>query len=160
VLSCPGFANTKVIDAPIPTPGTAPRYFTNSAVFGTGGTSKSAGFGAQDAVIFRFTMPVNDSSLSLSWTETGSGSTGQASMRTAVLSTQPCDWSTTAVYSKVAMQGAIKLSSVPPKTRSNVLVNGGQVYYLNVNNLYNGQNACVDGVNGTCDLFFTFDNTN
>jgi hypothetical protein len=30
-LSCPGFASTKVIDAPIPAPGTSVRYFTSSS---------------------------------------------------------------------------------------------------------------------------------
>jgi hypothetical protein len=160
VLSCPGFANTKVIDAPIPAPGTAVRYFTYSSVFGLGGTSTSAGFGAQDAVILRFTMPANEPTLNLSWTETGSGSTGQASVRTAALSTTPCDWSgTNAVYfNKFGLQGSVKLASVAVSRSRNLLVTGGQVYYLSLSNFQDGQNVCVDGPNGTCNLFITFEN--
>jgi hypothetical protein len=160
VLSCPGFANTKVIDAPIPPAGTVVRYFTYSSVFGSGGTTTSAGFGAQDAVILRFTMPVGEPTLNLSWTETGTGSTGQASPRTAVLSTAPCDWSgANAVYfNNVGQQGSVKLASVAVSRSRNLLVTGGQLYYLSLSNFQNGQNVCVDGPNGTCNLFITFEN--
>ena len=162
-LSCPGFASTKVIDAPIPAPGTSVRYFTSSStVFGSGGTSKSAGFGAQDAVIFRFTMPVDDPSLNLSWNETGASGTGQASVRTAVLSTEPCDWTyptNKGLYANnFSMQGAIKLASRAVDRSRNILLNGGKVYYLNISNFQNGVNVCANGANGTCDIFFTFDN--
>lgn len=161
--SCPGFAQTKVINAHFPAAGGSLRYFTNHTTYMAEPNAAQSGFGAQDALILQFTAPSADNLFSLSMTETGEGVNGQESFHTITLSTRPCDFSVPAgpegLFALENAAFSLSMSSGGVSARSvRVNLNPGQIYYVNVSNFaFGGQQSCPADY---CNVFFTLANPN
>ena len=155
----PGFGATKVIDAQF-TPGFSYRYWTDRA--GTFANGASVGFYANNAVVVRFVAPgAGDPSLFLEMYETGAATYGRAAKRTAVLSTEKCDFaipaSTNAVYAVTGSQTvSIALRTDGGGGVGDFQLIPGRTYYLNVkNSTPENPNTCSAA---RCDVFFSFNN--
>jgi len=152
---------TKVLDAVVPTATAGNnRYFTSvSGVFSNG---TSAGFGANDTLVVRFTAPVTDQYFTISMYETGAGVTSQVAFRTMTLSTKPCDFavpkSTDAVYASENTRLSMTLSSGGASPYARLNVTPGGTYYINVKNYAFGNVEQCTNSGGKCEVFFTFAN--
>jgi hypothetical protein len=156
IAACAGFTNTKVIDATFPANGSGSNryYYTSSSNVFNNATS---GFGANDAVVVRFTTPATDAYMNLSMYETGAGTTGQPSYRTITLSRQACDFqvprSANALYAVNSTGFSVNISVATGTQRYNLQPN--TTYYVNVNNYVGSDLACMAS---RCDVFFLLTN--
>lgn len=155
IPACTGYANTKVIDASFPANGSGSNryYYTSQNVF----TNATSGFGANDAIVVRFTTPASESYMNVSMYETGSGSTGQPSYRTITMSREACDFqvprSGNAFYAVNSTGFSVNISVATGTQRYNLQPN--TTYYVNVNNYVGSDLACMAS---RCDVFFLLTN--
>jgi len=144
-ISCPGFNKTLIVDVPwLPLGGG--RQFT---------TSGNSGFGWNDALVVRFTVPAGKTSTAsgyLALAEWGGG----PSFHVAAISASPCDFTQGAPNpwyidgNKVAGTNTLQPEFMVGGTWPGFpVLNPGTTYYLNVRNI-----SCPTGSN--CDLFIDF----
>jgi hypothetical protein len=150
-ISCDGFSATKVIDAVFPANGGATvRLYTYANIFPSGGP----GWGAQDAIVLRFTAPAaGDLYLSFAL-----AAIEGSIPRTMNLSTNACEFTRTAssIYYLEAGSLALAFSSGPsPYVR--YTLTPGQTYYLNLANLEAGNWSCPES---PCDAVILLQNPN
>ena len=129
--ACAGFTNTRSITGVVPANRSSVKYFT----------SQNGGFGANDAIVFKFVAPPADPYFQISFVESGI-----ATMRTVSLSKKACDFGGTADTIMAGETGnfGLDLSTSGANYAPTVLVSG-QTYYLNIANRSGGLPSCTTG---------------
>jgi hypothetical protein len=147
-IACAGFARTVVIDLPWASTTAASRVLTSSY----------GGFGANDALVVKLTVPagvVSFSPGSINMAEWGTG----GNPRYASLSTTACDFSTTNWFSDLWASGTISTPlyvGVPAPAYAGASLQAGQVYYLNIRNTDRWGNPSCSEPSGYCNMFIDF----
>lgn len=147
-LKCGGFESTKVMDLTFPANGGATTWYrTYNSVFSQG----SPGWGANDAVVLRFTAPSGGDQL----LRVRLASEGLLVTRTVALSTQPCEFkmSGTTIFVEEVNDFVVSMQSGSVGGQA-IKLNPGQVYYINMANIAGGNNTCP----GQCDASISAQN--
>jgi len=146
-LSCSGFNKTLVIDVAWSSTTAATRYVTQ----------QYGGFGANDALVVRFTPPAGASfgSGALS----GAEYSGPTTTRTGKISTSPCDFSTATQFTLYNAFSAstfnLPIQVGGTQLAWTMLMAPGTTYYLNIKNTdKKGIATCAAGK--YCDMFVDF----
>ena len=147
-LPCTGFNKTLVIDVAWTSTTAASRYVTQ----------QYGGFGANDALVVRFTPPAGSLSYSAG-SLSGAEYSGPTTTRTGKISTSPCDFSTATQFT---LYNAFSASTfnMPIQVGGNqlawtMLTVPGTTYYLNIKNTdKKGVATCAAGK--YCDMFVDF----
>jgi len=148
-ISCPGFNNTYVLDLPWGAPGTAaPRL--------------SSKMSNNDIIVGRFTTP-NATLAGVYAAIKGGNWTGDQILRTASLSTNPCNFPYPNPLGKLATttQGSPSPSvnyAVGGSSLYYAILQPNTTYYFNIKNEVNGVSTCAAGQN--CDFFIELQKPN
>jgi hypothetical protein len=147
-VSCSGFNKTLVIDVAWASTTAATRYTTQ----------QYGGFGANDALVVRFTPPPGSASFSAG-SLSGAEYSGPTTTRTGKISTSPCDFSTATqftlynAFSASTFNMPVQVSGT--QLAWTMLTAPGTTYYLNIKNTdKKGVATCAAGK--YCDMFVDF----
>lgn len=145
--ACAGFDNTKYYEMTFPANGMGNiRKYTYNAVFANAGP----GWGANDAVIVKFTALPNEPVFTV-----GYSFTTTMLYRTAVLSEKPCVFtqSADALWFGEASSATLRFSTTVPPYGDAMKLTGGKVYYLNLMNQAQGVQTCTPGSGCDASLY-------
>jgi hypothetical protein len=147
-ISCSGYTKTIVLDIP-----------WQNSTSSHSATTNNQGFGPNDAVVVRFTVPAGTA-------PTGSGMSGNIGMaewgggqfqRFAKLSQTPCDFAVGSwlsdTFTGISISFPIYVTTQAP-AYAGATLQPGATYYLNVRNKDQyGNSTCRSETGGSCDMF-------